>query len=797
MKFRFQFLLFLTVTTSVVAQRSSLSEASEDFFNYSRLVVHEKIFVHTDRTFYITGDYLWFKIYAVDATYHQKLGVSKVAYVELVDKDNHSVVQTKVSLNGATGDGSVFLPASLSSGNYILRAYTRWMRNFDPSFYFHKAITVVNPFKPLEAPVASQINDAPDVQFFPEGGQLVNGLESKVAFRVVNRAGYGMAFNGVVLDEQGVTVAQFEPLKFGIGHFYFKPEAGKNYKAILYDSLHRSLGVAQLPPALERGYVMNLREAESELVITVRHSHSTREGNEVGILIHTRQSVCFNETHDLKSGLATFRVSKAALGDGISHITIFENGLPVCERLYFKHPETRLTLDASTGRKMYTTRKKVRLELSALDNHGKMHDAHLSVSVYRLDTLQPSGDIDIRDYLMLTSDLQGRVESPEFYFTEDKMAEPAIDNLMLTHGWRRFVWNDVMDFDSSSLVFVPELRGQIVQGKVTSKENGEPAIGKLIYLSVPGKQFHFRGARSNRMGEVFFELPGFYGPGKLVVQPNFSEDSLCHVDITTPFSSRHSKSAFPAFTLSPAFEKEIVTRSINMQLQNTFFEQERSRLAKLNVDSTAFYGKPDQQFYLDNYTRFPVMEEVMREYVSGVMVRKRKDNFYFLVYNENDNSVYRTNPLVLLDGVPVFNINKIMEYDPLKVQRLDVITNRYFYGPLTFYGIVSYSTYRGDMPGFTLDSRALTIDYEGVQWKREFFSPVYETPEQTASRLPDFRDLLFWNPAIEMSQDGKHTVEFFTSDQPGKYVVVVQGISKSGAPASGTCTFEVSARENN
>jgi hypothetical protein len=162
-----------------------------------------------------------------------------------------------------------------------------------------------------------------------------------------------------------------------------------------------------------------------------------------------------------------------------------------------------------------------------------------------------------------------------------------------------------------------------------------------------------------------------------------------------------------------------------------------------------------------------------------------------MVIDEPNKTVFQDDPLVLLDGVPVFDIDKIMSYDPRKVQKLEVANRLYLHGPLTFRGIVSYTTYSGGLPDFPIDPRSLLLDYEGLQGQREFYAPQYETPQQTTSRVPDLRNLLHWVPTLQTGSDGTGQVSFFTSDQQGQYVVVVQGLTKSGKAGSSTFTFEV------
>src|SRR5580692_10444598 len=137
-------------------------------------VLEEKVFVHTDKPFYMAGEILWCKLYCVEGSSHTPLDVSKVAYLELVDKDNKPVLQGKVLLEKGEGQGSFYLPPSLNSGGYTLRAYTNWMKNLGPGSFFERPVTIVNSFKRLPGVGAvSAAHAAPYfVGFFPEGGNL-------------------------------------------------------------------------------------------------------------------------------------------------------------------------------------------------------------------------------------------------------------------------------------------------------------------------------------------------------------------------------------------------------------------------------------------------------------------------------------------------------------------------------------------------------------------------------------------------------------------------------------------------
>jgi hypothetical protein len=232
-----------------------------------------------------------------------------------------------------------------------------------------------------------------------------------------------------------------------------------------------------------------------------------------------------------------------------------------------------------------------------------------------------------------------------------------------------------------------------------------------------------------------------------------------------------------------------------MQVQNIFNDNKEEQFLQEEADSTAFYGKADETYFLDSFTRFPVMEEIMREYVPGVLVRKRKGSFYFALLDEINDGVFLEEPLVLIDGVPIFNIDRLMTFDPLKVKKLEVITRRYFLGNMTFPGVVSYSTYAGDMGGFPVHPKSVTIDYEGLQKRREFYSPQYENEKLRNSRIPDQRHLLYWQPNLEV-KNGVAEVEFYSSDLTGEFTVQVQGLTSSGLMGSGTHGFSVKRFDN-
>lgn len=777
----------LTSLLALNCQAQSVNPIQGSFNQYRQNNPQEKVFAHTDKNAYLTGEIIWFKLYVADGTWHKPLNLSKVAYVDVLDNNSVPVMQTKIELKNGSGAGSVYIPVTLGNGNYKLRAYTNWMKNFSPDYYFEKPLLIVNP---QISPAASTAQGpAFDVQFFPEGGNLVNGVPTKVAFKTVGRDGMGIDFNGAIVDQKNDTVARFKPLKFGMGNFTFTPDAGDTYKAVIR-AANAPAVTASLPAISKEGYAMHLTENGAQLKVTVNSVNAGSAGD-VYLFVHTGQMVQAVKYAPLSNGVAEFSIDKNQLGEGISHITVFDaSRRPVCERLYFKRPAKLLAIDASADKRQYGNRKKVSVAFSAKDDKGNMQNADLSMAVYRLDNFQKQDPADIASYFWLSSDLKGNIESPGYYL-EDKSPEAAeaADNLMLTQGWRRFQWNDVLSNKQPSFSFLPELNGHLVTGKIVNGTTNAPAGDVVTYFAVPGKRVQVFASRSDSAGRLLFNTKDFYGPGEIVVQTDTEHDSTYRIDVLNPFSEQYSKNPLPPFMIKPDMQASLEKSSLGMQVLNLYSGSNIRKYIDATVDSTGFFGKPYKIYKLDDYTRFTTMEEVIREYIHEVWVNHSENHYHFKMISEA--GFLEGDPLVLMDGVPVFNMGKIIAIDPLKIKRLDIIRDRYFWGPAAAEGIMNYTTYKGDLGGLDMDPHAVVLDYEGLQLQRVFYSPVYDTEDQVASRLPDFRNVLYWSPTLSSSTQEKKQVSFFTGDQEGQYIGVIQGMTADGTAGSQVFNFEV------
>ncbi len=752
----------------------------ENFDEFRRQNFQEKIYVTTDREFYLAGEILWFKLYGMDGSLHLPTDLSRIAYIEVVSADSIAQAQAKIALDQGTGSGSLYLPTNMVSGNYMIRAYTNWMKNYDPAFYFEKELTIVNTFRRLPPPPSKkQIS----LHFYPEGGQLVSGFESKVAFQATNLPENQATFSGVLQNNLGDTVLHFSSEYAGMGSFKFIPEKDMSYQAAI--TVEDETYVAQLPDVLANGQVLSLEPANN----LVKISASSNKGEDgLYLLVQSRNIVSHSVFMQLSSGQTSLSINLQDLADGINHFTLFNQaGKPVAERLFFKRPEDLMSINIEGNQKQPSVKEMVSYQISAAVN------AKLSMSVYQLDSFNKEPSINMVDYLYLTSDLGTRIENSAYYLN-DQTPAAHLDLLMMVHGWSRFDWDEVINPIETDKKYVPEVLGHLIQGEVLHKESGSAGENINAYLSVTGKYPRFYVSRSNPEGKIKFELQDSFGDANIVIGTNPLQDSAYTVEIWDAFSKQYLTFSNHQLDIDQQRAAPLIDRSIGMQTMNIYQESNINTYTTEESDTTLFFMRGDKRYLLDDYTRFSSMEDIMREYMPEIFVNVNRAGFSLRILDDVRETKYDNNPLVLYDGVPVFDMNKFMAIDPHRIKTIDVIRKRYFLGKSTFDGIISCSSYQQDLEGLTVDPAALLMNYQFAQQQRTFYTPDYRT--NTNSTLPDRRNLLFWKADIVTNQQGMAKVKFATSEESGEYLVVVEGISPDGIPGYTAVTFKVNNEVN-
>jgi hypothetical protein len=764
----------LFASSKIYAQDIQNIELQNKFSSYTSKHLSEKVYVHTDKSTYLNNEICWFKIYSLDGFFNTPLTISTICYVEILDDQNQPVIQEKINMSNGMGNGSIAIPNNLPTGNYTIRAYTNWMKNFDAQYFFSKPIKLINTQIPIKN--NEPTNKSNTLSMFPESGSLISGITNKLGVKWIKENGKGLSSSGWLIADSKDTLTTFVTSDDGIGSLIFTPKLGQQY-TIKTKSSNGLEAAKAITGIQEKGFHLSVTEDKIKAQVQIEVFNNTNENENAYLLIHTRGVL--KKAFTLNKSISNLVINNAELGDGINTITLFDhNKKPVSERLVFNYTTNANLIQAYTEVNQLRAREKVNLQLQGINN--ELNDQlNLSMSVYKLDSLQGIDETNIQNYIWLQSDLIEKVEQPLKYFDTTRLTRfIEMDNLMLTNGWRKFNWEQVLSNEAPLFQYLPEIAGNIIIGKLDKGNNKNNEITASI--SYPSKYTQYKGTSINQNGIGLFEFKKIYNDGQIILQV----DSPYHKSkfiLESPFySDRNLKNTS---LLNEKINKlDLNNNYRDIQVQNFYNQKLTNQFSPLIVDSNAFYGKADRAYLLDNYSRFATLEEVIREYVTPISLTKSDGKFKLSVYDEATKQFFKEKPLLLLDGVVINDINKFLTYDPLKIRKLEVVSRLYFDGNNKYNGIINFTTYDGKMDGYELDPNAIVLDYKGLQANRIFAAPVYDTQNQIENRLPDFRHLLYWNPTISIKGNKAKQISFFTSDSKGNFLISIQGLSNKGIP---------------
>ncbi len=778
-------MLFCSCNLSAQETVASEKELTDVFEAQVTNIHQEKVFVHTDRQIYITGETIWMSTYCIDASFHLPVNVSKVLNIELFNADGQAVKQERIQLSGGLGSGQIFVSPDIQSGVYTMRAYTNWMKNFEHELVFQKQLHVINPVSKPDSEQKIQEENKTIVNFFPEGGNLINGLKSKVAVKINDNMGQPLSLTGVVYDNSDNEVAKFNTSSLGYAHFYIAPQQGKTYIArVARDSL---IEKHLLPVAQKSGLVMHLSSSKNgDYELSLNTSKGTFT-NGVNVIIQNRGVIQQITKLDLPTQ-SNLSLPLKSLKEGISQITCMDDQFnPIAERLVFRFPETNSSLDLKLDQTEYSKREKVALRIK--DESLKSSDlAQLSLSVFR------SGGSDITNgniisNLLLTSDIKGEVLNPSIYFDRKNMARKnQMDLLMMTHGWRRFVWQDVLSKKEFKITYPAEINAPILSGQLN--KNTFNKLPKSVLLNFLGKTSVMSSMDIDDDGIFHFEIPFRLDNKNVYFLLNYDTLRTEQLSLYSPFDLGYKKSPIPQKTWSIESKQYLETLNSNIQISQVYraYNQINGKPFLQDKVSTHFYGKSDYEYLLDNFTRFETVKDLFIEYIRSAVIRRRQKQNSFHVYND---LVLQGRALTMIDGIAIWDADFILDFDPLKVEKIDVVNDLYYVGNNTYSGIINLTTYNGDFAEEELPEYLVKKAYHGLQQTREFHIPTYEYNTEAFKRIPDYRNTLYWNPNITLKGNKEIEIGFFTSDDSGEYIIEINGITHSGQPIYSKSGFSV------
>lgn len=841
----------------------------------------EKVHIHTDKPYYVAGDSLWLKGYIVNAEKNELSGLSKILYVDLINEQDSVKKSLRIPVVLGLAWGDMVLTDSLREGNYRLRAYTNWMRNFGEEYYFDKVIRIGRSFpnqinasvsysfeksgpeervkaeilytdnegKPLASKdvsysielnnriisrgkgvtdqdgklriefsnkqsfllksgrILTQIETAEkvfqnksflikstnmdvDVQFFPEGGQLVEGTRGRVAFKAVGPDGLSRSLSGVVKDNTGAVIKEFKTEHAGMGAFVFLPAAGKTYTAtvVFQDGSEKSF---RLPGAQVSGYNLFVNnEDDTSLKVSISASADRISPSAVTLIAESNGVVKFVGRNLMNKSNLTASIPKNRFQTGIVRLTLFSADFtPVAERLVFIRHRPSIEMLISNNKPEYGLREKVDMSIMIQDTAQAPVAGAYSLAVINESKI-PSDDDDettILSNLLLSSDLKGYIEKPNYYFsTVSEVKDRHLDILMMTQGWSRFTWKHTLAGTLPGIVFKPET-GISISGTIKTLGGKPVANGKVMILASKGSGL-LLDTLTGADGRFSFDNLKFTDSTRFVIQARNAKDKrnveieLDRVPQQLVTKSKNSPdiilnvnaSILPYLQVRRDEYAEL--RKLGLIKRNIMLDEVRVSEKKPTLRNSSNLngaGSADAVVTRDKLQNCVTLEQCLQ----GLMGVTFQGGIAYSTRSMN------TPMQIILDGMyvePDF-LSMIHPADVESIEVLRTIGNTAIYGMRGGGGVLIINTRRGE-PNYSYNNYApgiIAYSPAGYHVAREFYSPNYDSPNINKS-LPDLRTTVLWIPHGITDKSGKTQISYFTADNPGVYKVVAEGLDSKG-----------------
>ncbi len=668
------------------------------------------------------------------------------------------------------------------------------------------------------------------IDFFPEGGQMVNGIPARIGFKAISVDGSGINVSGEVTDETSVNVVTFKSDFAGMGSFIFTPESNHSYHAVLHYE-NGTTENAELPKAEEYGYVLAADNADPEQVKINITAKQQTPSEDVTLVAQCNNRMQYAATLPLNNGNASSIISKKKFPTGIVQFTLFNAAAqPVAERLVFINHHDQLNIKMSLDNNFYNRKEHVKMMLTVKDNKGNPVTGNFSIAVTDGNAIpnDNSNRQSVLSNLLLTSDMKGYIENPGYYFTDvnnDKAT--ALDNLLLTQGWRRFIWKEILADKYPDRSFAIE-KSLVISGKVLSAK-GEPIAHKkvnLISKKGPGyvldtltaadgtftfdeldfeddKPFVLQVAKEDGGKDVQIKLNNF-SPPPVTNNKNFYEAKQASAIMMQPYLVQ-SAHRFDEMKKNGLLQDKHTLKEVIITTKKLTRTQEAvAPSANLNGP-----GHADQIITYEDLRNCSELAQCLPGKLTGVIFK------YVLAYGmDSRNPTYLLQPfsslgmgapmLVILDGMNIsgaqgLDIRNIPARD---IQSIEVLRSGAYlssYGTRAAGGVLVITTRHGGIdydadadkkPSMDTKSNVVLRTVQGYSISRKFYSPDYSHTSGNET-MPDLRSTIYWQPYIKTDDDGKAAIDFYNGENAATYNVVIEGLSDDGKPGSASFSYQV------
>lgn len=734
--------------------------------------LRETVYLQTSKGIYETGEDLWFKAYAFDAQTLALSDRSRTLFVEMADSRDSIVWQEKYPIHAGMAEGHIYVDKELRPGDYRIHAYTRhsFLRDTLMPVY-PKVIRVVKEIadKLEHKETADKPNTVVRLRFFPEGGDLIDGIPSKVAFKATDEQGMSASAEGVLVED-GRVVAQLKSLHDGMGFFFLTPHKASSYKAVLDDGSEfpfcniQTAGLSlRLQKQSDRYLDFQLSQPEDATPQTVR------------LVGRMRGMTCCTATATLHGSLRVRMPMETFTQQGIAEFTLYDGtGRPMAERLVYVHPQRQLYMEVKTDKIRYWKREKGTLKIRVTDEHGRPVQANLTLSLFDKAYVNEKVPENLLSYCFLSTEIRGNIHNPAYYFDErNKDRLESLDLLLLTQGWRRYVW-EKQDTVTSAAVFLSDgINGVHTIGY---KRKSQFIGDQVLMLTGPNKEINILTTDST---------------GHFTIYPNQLE--MLRGGYVYVKSMLEREKYEPSISFEKSFE-----RTDSLRKQHHVYQAYMTQLESI-VDTTdhPIVGS-DTSILLSEITVTAKGGRVYRDKFMGYLDSLAQIEFgpwvccHGFLENYIDGYTHHHNPKYCPrswgaygDGEPrsVPIIGK--RYSILKPEYFQCDGHDWCFRPLDHRTVVYEGPYYSEEELLRRNNYWRTKGYYG---KREFYQPdIFDM----RSSLPDARNTLLWLPNLMTDENGEAEAEFYCSDINTGFIGVVEGTDGQGLLGTGQCEFRV------
>ncbi len=787
-------LIFFIACLKAQSQTPTLSSVQSSVTTLADNFPQEKIYLQFDKPSYAPGETIWFKAYIMAGA--DPSLISKTAYIDFINKDGRIIKHCIAPVLQSGAAGSYDVPVEFKDESIYVKAYTRWMLNFDSSFLYRKTLHIVQQ-KPEKKQAAPAVKTS--IQFLPEGGYIIENIESKIAFKAIHFDGTPATVKGEIFNDKNEQIAELKTTHDGMGSFSLTAKNGENYTAKWKDDLGNS-NETKLPAAKESGVVLKVAwQKNSRSFLIQRTENAADNFKKLYILATMQQHLVYAAAVDLSQSLVTGgAIPVADLPSGILQITLFDsNWVAVEERITFINNNNYLFEPEVGFAELGTEKRKSNtLVIQTPDSVS----ANVSVAVTDAGIGIDSSD-DIVSRLLLTADLKGNVYHPYYYFRNNSdTLQRQLDLVMLTNGWRRINWNDVVNKKYPQIKYQNDTDYLSLSGKVFGASEQDLKRGAFILMIIKNQKDtgnHVQQTMVDASGnfsnpnvilydtsKIFYRISGTQG---------FANSSVVNFNNSLPAAR-----LFSADTINNAFYADTATENFKRRLaqeQMRFFKlQQGTTLAPVTVKTRV---KSPLQLMDEKYTsslfssgdayQFDVVDDPFAK--SAISVLQYLQGKVAGLTITTPSGVGSDGSVTWRGGTPTFFENE-MEVDVSQLSGIsmsDVAYIKVFRPP--FIGAVGggangaiaiYTRKGGDMP--KSDSRS-GIPYKviiGYTAEKQFYSPDYGTYNEK-NEEQDLRTTLYWAPTI-LTTPGNNTIriKFYNNDFTQRFRVIVEGLTADG-----------------